>query len=61
MVQRSEIVIPTLVQAASEKFLASLDGDWTVLRPTRFMPFTPFVWNSILRSGLLLEQAGMEQ
>jgi uncharacterized protein YbjT (DUF2867 family) len=49
---------PYIVHAASEKFLASLDVDWTVLRPTRFMPFTPFVWNSIFRRGLLLEQAG---
>jgi uncharacterized protein YbjT (DUF2867 family) len=49
---------PYIVHAASEKVLASLNVDWTVLRPTRFMPYTPFVWNSIFQRGLLLEQAG---
>jgi uncharacterized protein YbjT (DUF2867 family) len=49
---------PYIVHAANEKLLASLNVDWTVLRPTRFMPFVPFVWNSIFRRGLLLEQAG---
>jgi uncharacterized protein YbjT (DUF2867 family) len=49
---------PYIVQAANEKVLASLSVDWTVLRPTRFMPYTPFVWNSIFQRGLLLEQAG---
>jgi uncharacterized protein YbjT (DUF2867 family) len=49
---------PYIVHAANEKVLASLNVDWTVLRPTRFMPYTPFVWNSILLHGLLLEQAG---
>jgi len=49
---------PSIVHAASERVLASLNVDWTVLRPTRFMSFMPFVWNSIFRSGLLLEQAG---
>jgi uncharacterized protein YbjT (DUF2867 family) len=49
---------PYIVQAANEKVLASLSVDWTVLRPTRFMPYTPFVWNSIFQGGLLLEQAG---
>lgn len=49
---------PYVAHAANEKVLAGLDVDWTVLRPTRFMPFTPFVWNSILQQGLLLEQAG---
>jgi uncharacterized protein YbjT (DUF2867 family) len=47
-----------IVHAANEKVLASLNIDWTVLRPTRFMPYTPFVWNSIFQRGLLLEQAG---
>lgn len=49
---------PYFVHAANEKLLASLNVDWTVLRPTRFMPYTPFVWSSVLRSGLLLEQPG---
>lgn len=49
---------PYIVHAANENVLASLNVDWTVLRPTRFMPYTPFVWNSIFQRGLLLEQAG---
>jgi uncharacterized protein YbjT (DUF2867 family) len=49
---------PFIVHAANEKVLASLNVDWTVLRPTRFMPYMPFVWNSIFQRGLLLEQAG---
>jgi uncharacterized protein YbjT (DUF2867 family) len=49
---------PYIVHAANEKVLASLNVDWTVLRPTRFMPYTPFVWNSIFQRGLLLERAG---
>ena len=49
---------PYIVHAANEECLASLNVDWTILRPTRFMPFTPFVWNSIFHHGLLLEQAG---
>jgi uncharacterized protein YbjT (DUF2867 family) len=47
-----------IVQAANEQLLASINVDWTVLRPTRFMPYTPFVWSSIFQRGLLLEQAG---
>lgn len=49
---------PYIVHAAHEQLLTSLDIDWTVLRPTRFMNFTPFVWSSLFRQGLLLEQAG---
>lgn len=49
---------PYIVHAANEKLLGTLNVDWTVLRPTRFMPFVPFVWNSIFQRGLLLEQAG---
>jgi uncharacterized protein YbjT (DUF2867 family) len=49
---------PYIVHAGNERALASLKVDWTVLRPTRFMSFTPFVWNSIFQRGLLLEQAG---
>jgi uncharacterized protein YbjT (DUF2867 family) len=49
---------PYIVHAANENVLASLNVDWTVLRPTRFMPYMPFVWNSIFQRGLLLEQAG---
>jgi uncharacterized protein YbjT (DUF2867 family) len=49
---------PYIVHAANEKLLASLNVDWTVLRPTRFMPYTPFVWKSIFQRGLLLERAG---
>jgi uncharacterized protein YbjT (DUF2867 family) len=46
------------VQGKHERRLASLGVDWTVLRPTRFMTFTPFVWRSILERGLLLEGGG---
>ena len=49
---------PYVVHAANEKFLGSLKVDWTILRPTRYMPFLPFVWSSVLRHGKLLEQAG---
>jgi uncharacterized protein YbjT (DUF2867 family) len=52
---------PYIVHAANEKVLSSFNVDWTVLRPTRFMPFTPFVWNSIFQRGLLLEQSGNGQ
>lgn len=43
--------------AASERHLASLGVDWTVLRPTRFMTHTPYVWRSVLQRNLLLEPA----
>jgi uncharacterized protein YbjT (DUF2867 family) len=46
------------VQGKHEQRLASLDLDWTVLRPARFMTFTPFVWSSVLERGLLLEGGG---
>jgi uncharacterized protein YbjT (DUF2867 family) len=49
---------PYVVHDAHEKVLVTLNVDWTVLRPTRFMPYTPFVWNSIFQRSLLLEQAG---
>jgi uncharacterized protein YbjT (DUF2867 family) len=43
------------IHAAHERHLASLGVDWTVLRPTRFMTHTPFVWPSVLKRGLLIE------
>jgi uncharacterized protein YbjT (DUF2867 family) len=46
------------VHAAHERRLASLSVDWTVLRPTRFMNYTPFVWPSVLQRGLLIEGGG---
>jgi uncharacterized protein YbjT (DUF2867 family) len=46
------------VHAAHERRLASLGVDWTVLRPTRFMTHTPFVWPSVLKRGLLIEAGG---
>ena len=46
------------VHAAHERHLASLGIDWTVLRPTRFMTHTPFVWPSVLQRGLLIEGGG---
>jgi uncharacterized protein YbjT (DUF2867 family) len=49
---------PYVVHAAHEKHIASLDIDWTVLRPSRFMNYTPFVWSSVFQRGLLLEKAG---
>jgi uncharacterized protein YbjT (DUF2867 family) len=46
------------VHGKHERRLASLDIDWTILRPTRFMTFTPFVWSSVLERGLLIEGGG---
>jgi uncharacterized protein YbjT (DUF2867 family) len=46
------------VQGKHERRLASLNVDWTVLRPTRFMTYTPFVWSSVLERGLLIEGGG---
>ena len=43
---------------ANEKRAASLSADWTILRPTRFMNYMPFVWPSVLKRNLLLESAG---
>src|SRR5688572_5900248 len=44
--------------AANERRLAKLGVDWTVLRPTRFMTHTPFVWPSVFQRNLLLEPGG---
>jgi len=46
------------VHGLHERRLASLGVDWTVLRPTRFMNYVPFVWPSVLNQGLLLEAGG---
>ena len=46
------------VHGKHERHLASLSVDWTVLRPTRFMNYTPFVWPSVLQRGLLIEGGG---
>jgi uncharacterized protein YbjT (DUF2867 family) len=46
------------VHGRHELLLASLNIDWTVLRPTRFMNYVPFVWPSVLNQGLLLETGG---
>jgi uncharacterized protein YbjT (DUF2867 family) len=46
------------VHGKHERHLASLDVDWTALRPTRFMNYTPFVWPSVLQRGLLIEGGG---
>lgn len=46
------------VHGKHERHLASLDVDWTVLRPTRFMNYTPFVWSSVINRGLLIEAGG---
>ena len=42
-------------QGKHERRLASLNVESTILRPTRFMTHTPFVWSSVLERGLLLE------
>lgn len=46
------------LHAVHERSLASLGVDWTVLRPTRFMTYTPYVWSSVLNRGLLIEAGG---
>jgi uncharacterized protein YbjT (DUF2867 family) len=46
------------VHGKHERHLASLPVDWTVLRPTRFMNYTPFVWSSLMKRGLLIEADG---
>jgi len=46
------------IHGLHERRLASLGLDWTVLRPTRFMNYVPFVWPSVLNQGLLLEGGG---
>jgi uncharacterized protein YbjT (DUF2867 family) len=46
------------VHGKHERRLASLNLEWTVLRPTRFMTYTPFVWSSVLKRGLLIEGGG---
>lgn len=46
------------VHGKHERHLASLGVDWTVLRPTRFMNYTPFVWSSVIDRGLLIEAGG---
>jgi uncharacterized protein YbjT (DUF2867 family) len=46
------------VHGLHERLLASFGVDWTVLRPTRFMNYTPFVWPSVLARGLLIEAPG---
>jgi uncharacterized protein YbjT (DUF2867 family) len=46
------------VHGKHERRLESLDVDWTVLRPTRFMNYTPFVWPSVIDRGLLIEGGG---
>jgi uncharacterized protein YbjT (DUF2867 family) len=46
------------VHGLHERLLASLGVDWTVLRPTRFMNYTPFAWPSVLDRGLLIEAPG---
>jgi uncharacterized protein YbjT (DUF2867 family) len=47
-----------LAHAANERRLASLGVDWTVLRPSRYMNYLPFVWSSVLQKNLLLEADG---
>lgn len=46
------------VHGKHERHLKSLGVDWTVLRPTRFMNYTPFVWSSVIERDLLIEAGG---
>jgi uncharacterized protein YbjT (DUF2867 family) len=50
--------LPMHVHGLHERKIASLGIHWTVLRPTRYMTNTPFVWSSVLNHGLLLEAGG---
>jgi uncharacterized protein YbjT (DUF2867 family) len=49
---------PNHIHAVHERLVASLDIDWTVLGPTRYMTNFPFDWLSVLNDGLLLETGG---
>jgi uncharacterized protein YbjT (DUF2867 family) len=46
------------VHGLHQRYVATLGVDWTVLRPTRYMTYVPFVWQSVLHHGLLLEAGG---
>ncbi|MCD6023365.1 MAG: NmrA family protein [Fibrobacteria bacterium] len=46
------------VHGKHENLVASMGVEWTVLRPTRFMNFTPMVWPSVFQSGVLIEGGG---
>jgi uncharacterized protein YbjT (DUF2867 family) len=46
------------VHGLHQRYVATLGIDWTVLRPTRYMSYFPFVWRSVLDYGLLLEAGG---
>jgi uncharacterized protein YbjT (DUF2867 family) len=46
------------IHGLHQRLIATLDVDWTVLRPTRFMTSVPFVWAPVLNHGLLLEAGG---
>lgn len=43
---------------ASEARLRSLDVEWTILRPTRFMTNTPYAWQPIRDRGEFVEAIG---
>lgn len=49
---------PNHVHGLHEKLIASLDIEWTVLGPTRYMASMPFNWPSVLNDGVLLEAGG---
>jgi uncharacterized protein YbjT (DUF2867 family) len=46
------------VHGLHQRYVSTLGVDWTVLRPTRYMTYVPFVWRSVLDHGLLLEAGG---
>lgn len=50
-------LMPMHVHGLHERVIGSLDIDWTVLGPTRYMTNFPFNWSSVLRDGVLLEPA----
>jgi uncharacterized protein YbjT (DUF2867 family) len=49
---------PNHIHGLHERVVASVDVDWTVLGPTRYMTGVPFDWQSVLNDGLLREAGG---
>lgn len=51
-------VTPMAIHGRHELLVGSLDLEWTVLGPTRYMTNLPFDWPSVVNDGLLLEAGG---
>jgi uncharacterized protein YbjT (DUF2867 family) len=49
---------PNHIHGLHEQLVASLDIDWTILGPTRYMTSMPFNWASVINDGVLLEAGG---